>query len=159
MTAKYVGLRKFNQDELIFDKVETIIILQFIFRGYVSEARLKTLNVTDHVREFAQGLLVEAVDASYAMGFIEAIFKSSVNPSAGAKKILKKFGKKALKHWFKHASPKGLLHVKIYEIVRKQLAVNFQTDMLMMLNGIASIRKNFVAYIDYSSDQEPIAVV
>lgn len=159
MTATYVGLRKFNHDELIFDKEETIIILQFIFKGYISEARLKTLDVTDNAREFAQGLLVEAVDASYAMGFIEAIFKTSVNPSVGARKILKKFGKKALKQWFKHANPKDLLHVKIYEIVRKQLADNFRTDMLLMLSGTASIRKKFVAYIDYASDLEPIAMV
>ena len=63
---------------------------------------------------------LEAVDASYALGFIHALFGGVFNPGAGAKKVFMKFARKALKHWFKHASAKDLMNIKIYDIVRRQ---------------------------------------
>ncbi|MEM5549038.1 hypothetical protein [Pseudoalteromonas fuliginea] len=44
------------------------------------------LNVNDAVREFAQSLLVEAVDSSYAFGFIDSLFRSVTNPRDEVKK-------------------------------------------------------------------------
>ncbi|MCI0507319.1 MAG: hypothetical protein L0Z73_14580 [Gammaproteobacteria bacterium] len=151
MPGNYVSLKKFNAAELIFDDNETREILKFIFKGYVGDTQTNSMRVTDTVRGFAQGLLVEAIDSSYAIGYIEAIFMASVNPAAGTTKILKKFGKKAVRHWFKHATEKDLLNAKIYEIVRKALARNFATDMLMMISGQAKAGKQNIALIDYNS--------
>jgi len=133
--STHVHLRKFKTEELIFNEEETILILKFIFKN--SHAVVDRTRITDKVREFAQGLLVEAVDASYAMGYVEAIFRSIANPRAGVKNILKKFGKKALKHWFKHATEKDLLEIEIYEIVRQRLEINFGRIMILHSNGIA----------------------
>lgn len=89
---KSVHLKKFKANELIFDDQETIIILKFIFKNQHSS--IDMLNVNDAVREFAQSLLVEAVDSSYAFGFIDSLFRSVTNPRDGVKKVLAKFGKK-----------------------------------------------------------------
>jgi len=150
--ANYVNLRKFNESELIFDEIETKIILKFFFTS--SRSQITSMTVTKRVREFAQGLLLEAVDASYAMGFIEALFRSSANPGAGPLKVIKKFGKKAVKHWFKHASEGDLLDVKIYEIVRWQLERNFRTDMLAYISGIAMINVPHTIAYDYTQPTE-----
>ncbi len=49
---------------------------------------IEGLEINDRIREFAQGLLLEAVDASYALGFVHSLFGSVFNPGAGAKKII-----------------------------------------------------------------------
>jgi hypothetical protein len=151
MASKHVGLREFESHELLFDGEETKTILKFLFKGAVGESQIDSLQVTDRVRGFTQGLLVEAVDASYAMGYVEALFRASANPTAGAAKVLKSFGKKALKHWFKHATADDLRNIKIYESVRLRLAINFKSIMLMFISGIAMKDKKFIVVVDYDA--------
>ena len=107
------------------------------------------MTITDPVREFAQGLLVEAIDASYAVGFVEAIFRSATNPSEGAIKILKSFGKKAAKHWFKHAKVHDLQNVKVYDFVRNELARRFRTP-LRVFASTASLDMQLGAFLSYN---------
>lgn len=95
--AKYKQLRKFKKDELILNEEETRIVLKFIFEP-ADHGIIESLTVNDTVREFTQGLLIEAIDASYVIGFVEAIFRSATNPTKGAIKILKSFGKKQQKN-------------------------------------------------------------
>ena len=150
MAGTYVGLKEFKPDELIFDEQETKDILTYLFKGYVAESQIQSMQVTDAVRGFAQGLLVEAIDASYALGYVEALFRATANPTAGVKSIIKKFGKKALKHWFKHASGRDLQDIKIYDRVRERLAENFQTPMRMMIDGVSMAGKKYFAMIKYA---------
>lgn len=82
--GRYVYLREFKKDELIFDEAETVIVLKFIFKN--SHALIDRLIINDRVRGFAQGLLLEAVDASFALGFVEALFHATANPGSGVKK-------------------------------------------------------------------------
>ncbi|MGD8569281.1 MAG: hypothetical protein PVJ39_14435 [Gammaproteobacteria bacterium] len=146
--ASLVTLRKFSPDELLFNEDETRQILKFFFKS--QQKKIDQLTVNDNVREFAQGLLVEAIDASYAMGYIQALFKSVANPTAGVKKIITKFAKKASKHWFKHANPKDLLNVEIYEIVRSRLELNFGRYLSMLAAGIAKKSTQFSAMLTYA---------
>jgi len=145
--AVYVNLRKFKESELIFDDEETKIILKFFFTTMHSQ--ISVMQVTKRVREFAQGLLLEAVDASYSLGFIDALFGSSINPGAGAMKVIKKFAKKAFKHWFKHANEDDLLKIKIYDIVRQRIESNFGTIMQMYISGAAMINLPHTVAFDY----------
>lgn len=147
--ATQIYLKEFNKNELIFDENETRDILKFFFKTEASA--IAKMQVDDRIRGFAQGLLVEAVDASYAMGFVESLFRATSNPGAGVKKVLQKFGKKALKHWFKHATAKDLMQIKIYETVRRQLELNFKTTFKMILNGLAKAGR-FGAVVAYSND-------
>lgn len=146
--AKFKRLRKFKKEELLFDEEETRIILKFIFEQ-ADHGVIKSLNVNDEVRGFAQGLLVEAIDATYTVGFVGALFRSIANPTKGAIKILKSFAKKAAKHWFKHATVHDLLDVDVYEFVRLEIARRFRTH-LRILASTASLEKQPGAFLAYN---------
>jgi len=95
--AGYKQLLTFRKEDLFFNEEETRTILKFIFTP-TDYGIIDSLNINNHVKGFAQGLLIEAIDASYAIGFVEAIFRSTSNPTKGAMQILKTFGRKAEKH-------------------------------------------------------------
>lgn len=145
---KYIYLRKFKKEELIFDEEETRIILRFIFDN--QHSLIKNIEINDEIKEFAQGLLLEAVDASYALGFVHSLFAAAFNPGAGAKKVLVKFGKKASKHWFNHATSKDLMNIKIYEIVRITLKNGFTKKLIMYYNGTAMKEGINSGFVDYA---------
>jgi hypothetical protein len=149
--ATLVTLKEFSPNELFLDNDETKRILEFFFEN--QKNTIKDLIISDRIRGFAQGLLVEAIDASYAMGFIEALFKATTNPRNGAGKIIKKFAKSAFKHWFKHATASDLLNVKIYETVRLQLSINFGRHFIALRSGLVKNGKiaAFVAYEENST--------
>lgn len=99
-------LKHFSSDEIFLEDHEAWTILQFFFGGDVG---LEPGQITERDRSFAQALLVEAIDKSYAMSWVETLWKSSVKPNASAKGIIKALGKKALKDWFKDKDAKGWL--------------------------------------------------
>lgn len=150
MSGNFVTLHHFNEGELVFDENETKEILKFFFLSL--RQRIELTAMTTELREFAQGLLVEAIDATYALGYVEVIFKTFYNPGHGMAKVLSKAGGKLAKHWFKHATQRDLIKAKISSRVRDQLAQNFASVLLMMLDGIAKatqIRSTHIAYVDY----------
>ena len=123
--GNYKQLRQFTSEELILNEKETRIVLKFIFKPTDHEL-IDSLPMSDYLRGFAQGLLLEAIDASYAVGFVKGLFESTANPTKGAIKVIKSFGKKAAKHWFEHASRRDLQDVKIYDFVRNFIAERFR---------------------------------
>jgi hypothetical protein len=146
--SNYKQLYKFQKEELLFTEEETRAILKFMFES-VDHAIIESLTVTDETIGFAQGLLVEAIDASYAVGYVEAIFRSTTNPAKGALKIIKDFGKRAIRNWFKHATVHDLQDVKIYEFVRVEIARRFRIQ-LRMLASTASLGKQSGAFLSYN---------
>lgn len=150
MSAEYVRLLKFTPEEIIFDDEEIKQILLFIFPGYESSLDYYTMNHS--MREFAQGLLIEAVDASYAMGLVEIIFRSAyAKPGKSGSSFLKTFARKASVKWFKHAKATDLSTVKIYETVRRQLRYNFlKSEFIPRINGTTSSTDAAAAYVDYA---------
>jgi len=119
--STYKKLRKFTPEELLFDEEETRTVLKFIF-AETHHKDIDSLPMDDRLREFAQALLVEAIDASHAIGYVHGLFISVKNPAKGALKILKTFGKKAKQNWFKHASVHDLQNAKVYNFVLDALA-------------------------------------
>jgi hypothetical protein len=85
-------------------------------------------------RALAQGLLVEALDASYAMGFVDALATAAWNamvkdPTKSwevIRGIAVDFCKKALPHWFRHATAQDLRDPRIYESARVAVARQFR---------------------------------
>jgi hypothetical protein len=146
----YKTLRQFSEAELLLSEDEARTVLKFIFKP-TDHKLITSLPMDNRLIGFAQGLLLEAIDASYSVGFIEAIFRSSSNPTKGAIAVIKKFGKKATKHWFKHATATDLQDVKIYDFVRNRLAVGFRSQLAMFLTSSdASKNSGFAQFIDYS---------
>jgi len=147
----HMQLRNFTEAELMFDEQETKEILKFFFQG--DRQLIESAQITNDLRNLAQGLLVAAVDASYAMGWVELAFRWAVSPGAGLKKALQKLGQRAARHWFKHLQHgQSLTDAKIYERVRDKLAQNFRSHFKITLQAKAQgQRKLLMACIDSSA--------
>ncbi|KEQ18712.1 hypothetical protein [Endozoicomonas numazuensis] len=143
-----IRLKKFNPNDLIFNEDETVIILKFIFKN--KHMLINRLRINNDTRSFAQALLLEAIDASYSLGYVEALFRSTSNPTVGVREILKKFGKDASKHWFNSHNIKNLKDIKIYERVREKLELNFTSILVLLANGIALREINTMKLIAYA---------
>lgn len=145
--SNYKQLRQFTSEELLFNEEETRTVLKFIFNP-VDHKLIDSLPMSDYLRGFAQGLLIEAIDASYAVGYVATIFRNTANPIKGAISILKSFGKKAAKHWFKHASAHDLQDVKIYDFVRERIVIGFRSKLRDFSAGLKLDGKSgaFLAY-------------
>jgi hypothetical protein len=119
-----VSLRHFSADELIFDQQECFAILRFFF----IDVGIQAASLTVRDRSFAQALLVEAVDASYRMGFVEIVFDTFFGKTpvsmAAVRKLAQRFLRQTAEHWFRHATRDNLSDPKIYESVRATLARN-----------------------------------
>lgn len=149
---KPVTLTNFTPSQLIFDEQETREILLFIFSSKSSIAR--SMKIDNQTKSFAQALLLEAVDASYSLGFVEALTSAIARPNVTISKILKKFGQKAAKHWFRHARAADLLKIEIYEIVRRDLEWSFGRIFLMYNEGLAMHSKYKQGWIAVRSIQK-----
>ncbi|WP_051786550.1 hypothetical protein [Endozoicomonas numazuensis] len=149
---KCITLKTFNDSELILNNEEKIAVLKFIFKS--KQHIVDQLAINNRMRSFAQGLLLEAIDASYALGFVDVLFKSVTQPSLTMKKAMDKFAKESFKHWFGHAVASDLLKVKIYEIVRRDLERAFSSILIMHLNGTARNRGIFSGFITYDTNKE-----
>jgi hypothetical protein len=101
-------LRRFSADEIYISKHEAWSILKFFW----PEKSLAESDLTDQDINFAQGLLLEAIDASYKMGYVEIIYDKLFLKIPGSltdvKKMVKAFVKKAARHWFKYLGGKSL---------------------------------------------------
>jgi len=140
-------LKKFSDDELLFDEKETRVILKFIFKG-TEHKLIDSITMSTKLRGFTQGLLVEAIDASYKIGYVEAVFRASANPNQGAIKILKEFANKASVHWFKNAQMKDLKNVKVYQFVLDLIATRFKSQLPLFLAKLPP-EGNFGALLAY----------
>jgi len=151
MATEYIGLKQFDPSEIIFNDEELKKILLFFFPGY--ESTLASFTMTHSMREFAQGLLIEAIDASYGIGFVQIIFDSIFyKPGKSATDFLKTFAKKATKSWFKHLKGTEFGNIKIYEIVRSHISDSFTKPFIMRTNGTVSLNKTTpaVAFLNYA---------
>jgi hypothetical protein len=122
-----IHLKRFSASELLLSQERAWRVLRFFFPGI----NVPPGSITDDDRNFAQGLLVEAIDRSYAMGYVERLFSSffmkvpaSFGDVAG---LLKDFGKAALKHWFQHATGQDLRDPKVYESIQLTMRRSFRS--------------------------------
>ncbi len=130
--SNYKKLRQFSTEELLFNEEETRTVLKFIFKP-TDHDLIDSLPMTDYLRGFTQGLLVEAIDASHATGYLHGLVSSVKNPVKGALKILKSFGKKASQNWFKYASVTDLQNAKVYNFVLDFIAKEFRRPLRLLL--------------------------
>jgi hypothetical protein len=148
---KHVFLINFNPSDLVFDEEETKEILKFFFKTDL--AFIDSIAIDDRIRNFAQGILIEAIDASYAIGYIKIVFDVFyLQPPKPMRKVFTKLGRKVAMYWFKHARATDLLNIKIYEMVRSKIAEGFRWHFLNLANGLV-MRKPAGAVIAYSTDK------
>ena len=152
LSGGFVTLRNFSERELIFDEAETKAILKFFFPNM--QRRIDVATMTVPLRNFAQGLLVEAVDATYALGFVEILWKTFYNPGAGMKTVLTKLGRKASRHWFKHASQMDFLNAEVSSAVRAQLERSFRLTLSAIFEDVAKATQTQRTHIAFVSSAE-----
>ncbi|HVS36660.1 MAG TPA: hypothetical protein VMS17_13960 [Gemmataceae bacterium] len=111
-------LKKFEPSQLVLSNQQAWQVLQFFYDG---NAGCLPSMLTDDDRSFAQALLLEAVDESYAESWIEATFGSAMDVNPDVKDILKDLAKKAATDWLKSSKPADLEHAKIYGNVKSSL--------------------------------------
>ncbi len=120
-------LKKFNPSELVLTTQEAIAVLKFFW----PEKDLRPLGtITDADRGFAQGLLLEAIDASNSKGIVEDIYRTTFMKVPTSFRSLRnmaiKLAKKALAHgWFKRTPDVRSEDLKVYESVRRTIAQKF----------------------------------
>jgi len=149
---KHVFPLSFKPSELLYDEEETKEILKFFFQN--DHEFIDGLVINDRLKSFAQGILIEAVDASYEIGFVKIIYDTFFlkPPQPKIRKILSKLSRKAAMHWFKHVKATDLTTIKIYDCVRKTIAIKFRQHFLNIANDLV-LNKPAVAVIAYSLDK------
>ena len=128
-------LRHFEQDEIIVSADDANLILRYFFGEEVPPAG----QLTNEDVGFAQALFLEAIDKSYAMGYVHIIFDCFYMKVAGSfddvKDLAKDFTKKAGKRWFDHATGKDLGKPEIYNNVFAQMKASFRETWKMRMQG------------------------
>jgi hypothetical protein len=132
MPTAALDLKHFKGDEIKVSREDARKILVFFFGNNVPAAE----SLTDDDVSFAQALLLEAIDKSYAMGYVEAAFRSFyMKVPTDIEEMIKDFVKQAAKNWFDHAAGKDLSNPKIYDSVRVMISNNFSTTWGIRMNG------------------------
>ncbi|MET0649844.1 MAG: hypothetical protein ABW208_24810 [Pyrinomonadaceae bacterium] len=117
-------------DRLFLSRREAWFVLRFMF-GKVGmpppdsnkPRDLPCHYIYDEDVQFAQALLVRAIDASKKMNFAEKLFRGTANPTGSVKSIIKGFAKSTVRDWanaegwFDHADKDDVRKHKIYESV------------------------------------------
>ncbi len=114
-------LRKFTVNELKYTKDEAKQILTYFFGQF----DLSSGSFTNEDIEFAQGLMVEAIDASNKMSYVEGIFRASAGPGSSITSLAAKLVRHSLASWWNNKKRED--KVEIYDIVKNQLKANFRT--------------------------------
>lgn len=125
-------LRTFTPAEIMITANDAATIINWLWPG----SGMSSTSMTSPQIGFAQALLVEAIDASYAMGFVESLFRSLSPPPASVQTLVTRFARNAARHWFRHARQQDLMNARIYESVRVTLARNFRSEWEMQRMGL-----------------------
>ena len=142
MKSINVVVPELSDAELIFDDGETRQILKFFWPEKADD--IDKAPMSNDLRRLAQTMLIAAVDASYAMGWVDATFRSLTRPGAGIKSLCQKLARRCAKHWFKHATQRDLMEAKIYLIVRRQLANSLKARLDSILYGFETSQRSRV---------------
>src|SRR5579862_5963581 len=116
-------LKRFTPSEIYLSRHEAWTILRFFFGV---KLKLGEGDLTEEDVNFSQGLLVQAIDTSYAIGhapnLLQAFYGSVPGSFTDMQAIIKSFIRNAAKEWFTHLGTKDLSQATIYEAVRNQTA-------------------------------------
>lgn len=147
----YKQLKTFKTEEIFLTEDEARLVLKFIFQKNKPKIVLiESAEMNEGLRGFAQGLLLEAIDASFKIGFVQAIWEATANPTSGVKSIIKGFTEKALLNWFDNITAgHQLKKVKIYDFVRDDLAWAFGRVLDIMILARNKDNKVIGAIVEY----------
>ena len=122
MTAK---LKK--QSKIVLKPADAHAIITWLF----GKSSVKAKDFSKEDCGFAQALLIEMIDASFAMGFVDALFRAAAKLPQGPKKVIMTFvkgaGKNLVKYKDKDDLEKMMKEPVIYNATKVSLARNFKS--------------------------------
>lgn len=127
--------------ELVLSEDETRAVLKTFWPQRAAE--IDTLPIASGARRLAQTALIAAIDASYAMGYIEAVFRSYMHPASSVQGAIRKVAKATAKHYWKHAKGKDMTDAKVYDAVVKRVALTLRSRMDDLAAGLVVQRFAF----------------
>lgn len=99
---------------------DALAILEWVF-GKPKKVKLTAKDMTKTDKGYAQAFLVELLDASFTMGFIEALFKSATKAPSGPAKVIKSFLKGAGKNLVRYKDKDDLQQMMKEPLVYKSV--------------------------------------
>ena len=122
-----IYLRHFTKNELLLSPQDASRVLRFFFPAQP----MPSTQLTDEDVGFAQALLLQAIDSSTQMGYVQILFdKFYAKPPSDfsfLKDLAVAFCKRAARNWFRHATGADLANPQIYDSVRATIARNFSS--------------------------------
>lgn len=126
-----VELRHFAPTDLKLLPEQAHRVLRFFF----PDQPIDPASMTNDDIAFAQALLIEGVDASTEMSYVEVLFdKAFMKPPTDysiISDVAKALCRQAAKNWFRHVTGDDLRNPEIYAAVRNQLARNFRSAWII----------------------------
>lgn len=135
MGSILVAVPDIADHQLVFNEAETRQILKFFWPQYVRQ--IDTLTITNDARRLAQTALIAAIDGSYAMGFIDATFRSLLSPGRSVAAFGRRLARNFVQHWWKYATREELMNAKVYESVRTTVAGALRHRLDALVAGVA----------------------
>jgi hypothetical protein len=123
--------RRYDPYEVVINQREASAILEFFFQMKFGVTLITTVD-----REFAQALLVSAVDSTYLLSFTEKMISVAMKPPASvlsAAVSLTWAVATAGFDFFQYATAKDLKDMKIYKMVRDALASGYKAAAINRL--------------------------
>ncbi len=123
-------LPKFTPNEIVVSRADAARIYRFFWPW----SKLGPGDMTDKDLAYTQGLLVEAIDASYKIGFVEILFRASARPAMtpdDVVRMIRTIVKRSARHWFRNRGDKSLDDARIYEMVRSFVAYRFKPEFAL----------------------------
>lgn len=146
MGSILIKMEDICDDDLVFNPIETRQILQFFWPTHTH--RLKSLEVSNDTRRFAQSALIAAIEGSYAMGFVASLWRSTVQPG-NITNIARKLSRHAGKHWWQHTRAQDLEQVRIYDTIRIGIAHQLTARLRLLLEELATSRQPAYFYVTF----------
>jgi hypothetical protein len=110
---------------------------QRVLRFFFPDQPIDASSLTQDDIAFAQGLLIEAVDASAEMSYVNVLYDKAFmklpTDYSFLKDVASSLCRQAARNWFHHVSGEALRNPQIYESVRVQLARNFRSVWVLRM--------------------------
>lgn len=121
------SLAHFSKSQCIITRAQAARVLRFFF----PDQPLGEPELSDEDVSFAQALLIEAVDSSREMSYVQVLFEKTAyrvpTDYSFIKDLARDLCKRAIRNWFRHATQQDLSNPEIYESVRRTIQLNFKT--------------------------------
>jgi hypothetical protein len=119
-----MSLIHFSPTEIVLSDQQCWEVLVFFFGG---NAAVPVTALTSNDKSFAQAMLIEAIDKSYAMSWIEAVFREAMSLTPSIRNIIGALARHAVRTWLNEIPLEEIENQQIYISVKNTLTANWRS--------------------------------